>query len=164
MRFSRLHIPKVDPSRPHWAPPNLLFILYTFAVAAVFNLFVVVLTVIPSDGVIAESTAGQGPAVVQYMLDYINRERAAAGVAPVSLGDNPMAQAHASDMFHNCYLSHWDLRGRKPYMRYSATGRFRASGENLSGIRTCPDEVFHFALFHKWPPPCSRRSSQWRGS
>ena len=118
-----------------------------------FNLFVIVLAVIPSDGVVAEDAAGQGPAVVQYMLDYINCERAAARVAPVSLGDNPMAQIHASDMFHNCYLSHWDLQGRKPYMRYSNAGRSRASGENLSGLQSCPDEVFHFALFHEWPTP-----------
>ena len=153
MRIRRPHIPKVDPSRPHWSPPNLLFILYTLAAAAVFNLFVIVLTVIPADGVIAEGAAGQGPTVVQYMLDYINLERAVAGVAPVSLGDNPMAQVHASDMFHNCYLSHWDLQGRKPFMRYSSAGRARASGENLSELRTCPDEVFHFALFHEWPTP-----------
>ena len=121
--------------------------------AAVFNLFVIVLTVIPSDGVVVDDAAGQGEAIVRYMLDYINRERAAAGVAPVSLGNNPMAQAHARDMFHNCYPSHWDLLGRKPYMRYSSAGRFRASGENLSGLWTCPDEIFHFALFHEWPTP-----------
>ena len=153
MRIRSLHIPRVDPSRPHWAPPNLLFILYTLAAAAVLNLFVIVLTVIPSDGVLAESVDGQGSAIVQYMLDYINRERLAAGVSPVSLGNNPMAQERASDMFHNCYLSHWDLLGRKPYMRYSSARRFRASGENLSGLRGCPDEVLRFALFHEWPTP-----------
>ena len=73
--------------------------------------------------------------------------------SPVTLGNNPMAQAHASDMFRNCFLSHWDLLGHKPYMRYSIAGRYRASGENLSGIRNCPEEVFHFALFHNWPTP-----------
>ena len=48
-------------------------------------------------------------------------------------------------------------------MRYSSAGRFRASGENLSGLRACPDDIFHFALFHDWPTPLEQAKATMEG-
>ena len=56
------------------------------------------------------------------MLGLINRDRAAKGLGPVSLGTNSAAQAHAEEMLAFSYLSHWGLDGKKPYTRYTDAG------------------------------------------
>ena len=40
-----------------------------------------------------------------------------------------VAQRHAQDMVENCYASHWDRMGLKPYMRYSLDGGIHANAE-----------------------------------
>ncbi len=69
----------------------------------------------------------------EYMLSLINMDRVRAGVPPVSLGSNPAAQQHAEEMLQNGYLSHWDLGGLKPYMRYTLAGGYNYDAENVSG-------------------------------
>lgn len=68
--------------------------------------------------------------LVQHALALINRDRLSHGVAPVSLGDNPAAQRHADEMLERDYISHWDLDGMKPYMRYTLAGGSNYEGEN----------------------------------
>ncbi len=68
--------------------------------------------------------------LVKFMLDRINSDRTQNGLTPVSLGNNSAAQNHAEDMFTNFYLSHWDIDGLKPYMRYTFAGGINAEGEN----------------------------------
>jgi len=68
--------------------------------------------------------------LVQYTLELINEDRATAGAAPLTLGDNPAAQNHAEDMLANYYLSHWDTDGMKPYMRYTTVGGVNYEEEN----------------------------------
>jgi len=68
-----------------------------------------------------------------FMLDLINQDRMAYGVAPVELGSNPAAQIHAEELFQNGFLGHWGLDGLKPYMRYTVAGGTGAEGENVSG-------------------------------
>ena len=66
----------------------------------------------------------------QYMLDLINKDRAASNLTPVILGSNLAAQQHADDMLANYYLSHWGTDGMKPYMRYTLAGGFNYEAEN----------------------------------
>ncbi len=64
------------------------------------------------------------------MLELINEERTAAGLAPVVLGLNNAAQLHAESAIENCFGSHWSIDGLKPYMRYSLAGGYQSNGEN----------------------------------
>lgn len=73
----------------------------------------------------------------QHLLDIINKERLDAGLGPVTLGNNPAAQAHADSMLANCFSSHWGLDGLKPYMRYSLAGGYQYNAENISGLSYC---------------------------
>ncbi len=72
-----------------------------------------------------------------YMLDLINEERAAAGLGPVTLGNNTAAQLHAENMLEHCFLSHWGLDGLKPYMRYVLANGTQYDAENVSGHGYC---------------------------
>jgi len=69
-----------------------------------------------------------------HLLYLINQDRAANGLSPVTLGDNPAAQKHAEEMLEHSYLSHWGLDGLKPYMRYTLAGGVNYEAENASGI------------------------------
>lgn len=69
--------------------------------------------------------------LVQYELDLINKDRAAAGLDPVVPGTNTAAQQHADEMLAHGYTSHWDLNGLKPYMRYTLAGGFNYEMENV---------------------------------
>jgi|WetSurMetagenome_2_1015567.scaffolds.fasta_scaffold256603_2 uncharacterized protein YkwD len=73
---------------------------------------------------------GEQMEIFQYMLDLINSDRKYAGLAPVTLGDNTAAQAHARDMLNNYYISHWGTDGLKPYMRYTQAGGLNYEQEN----------------------------------
>ena len=73
----------------------------------------------------------------QYMLELINIEREKVGVPLVELGSNIAAQLHAEASLENCFLSHWDIDGLKPYMRYSLTGGYQSNAENASGKSYC---------------------------
>lgn len=73
----------------------------------------------------------------RYMLHLINDEREKAGLDPVVLGDNIVAQLHAESSLANCFLSHWGIDGLKPYMRYSLTGGYQSNGENARGLGYC---------------------------
>jgi len=68
----------------------------------------------------------------EFMLALINDDRAANGLTPVLLGNNPAAQTHAEEMLEQGYLSHWGMDGLKPYMRYTLAGGFNYEGENAS--------------------------------
>ncbi len=72
-----------------------------------------------------------------YMLELINQERVAAGLAPVVLGDNIAAQLHAEASLEGCFSSHWGLDGLKPYMRYTLAGGYQSNAENGSGLDYC---------------------------
>lgn len=72
-------------------------------------------------------------ALAGFMLDLINADRAAAGLAPVAWDDTAAAAAaaHAADMVAGDYFSHWNLAGLGPDHRYSAAGGDHAVMENL---------------------------------
>ena len=83
--------------------------------------------------------------LVEYMLDLINEDRAEHGLEPVVLGTNTAAQQHAEEMLSAGYLSHWNMDGLKPYMRYTLAGGYNYEAENASGplYYTDPDWLLH---------------------
>ena len=67
-----------------------------------------------------------------HMLELINRERSLRGLESVVMAYNEGAQLHAEDLVENRYMSHWNLRGETPSMRYTWAGGHDYSVENLS--------------------------------
>ena len=75
------------------------------------------------------------PELEAQMLELVNRERAAAGLAP--LAPDPemteVARLHSSDMFARGYFSHVTPEGRSPFDRMTASRvNYQTAGENLA--------------------------------
>ncbi len=68
--------------------------------------------------------------IAAHVLSLINQARTASGLSPVVLSDEPSGQQHADSMLYFGYLSHWDVQGYKPYMRYSLLNGTGAVTEN----------------------------------
>ena len=68
----------------------------------------------------------------QHILTLTNRERAIHDLPPLVLGRNGAAQSHAQASLDGGFLSHWDLDGFKPTMRYSRAGGYQDNQENVS--------------------------------
>ncbi len=70
----------------------------------------------------------------RYMLDLINRDRAAYGLRPVSL--DPMAsragQEQAEEMAAHSCLAHFNLAGESPQQRYTRCGGREPVSENVA--------------------------------
>ncbi len=73
-------------------------------------------------------------ALRQQALIHVNNARALSGLSPVRLGDNAAAQTHADEMAENQFLSHWNLAGLTPDMRYTLAGGEAYSAENVAFI------------------------------
>ncbi|MDE0171637.1 MAG: hypothetical protein OXS29_19390 [bacterium] len=78
-----------------------------------------------------------------FALELINLDRQTHGVAPVRLGSNQAAQAHAEDAARNGYGGHWTSDGLKPYMLYTQAGGVGVIAENAAwqarGSENCDD-------------------------
>lgn len=72
-------------------------------------------------------------ALQRLMLDLINADRADGGLDPVEWDDfaAQVAQVHAEDMAINGYMSHWNLSGEGPDIRYGRAGGTEAVQENV---------------------------------
>lgn len=70
--------------------------------------------------------------LVGYALLLINNDRMEHGLSNVSLSTIDAAQKHAENMLEHGYFSHWDIRGFKPYMRYTLAGGRGAVSENVA--------------------------------
>jgi hypothetical protein len=68
----------------------------------------------------------------QAMLELINKDRAQYQLTPVALDEiaSRAAQGHAEEMARNVYLSHVNLAGEKPDVRYTKAGGVDSVGEN----------------------------------
>ncbi len=71
------------------------------------------------------------------LVEAINADRGAAGVKPVSYSSelSRAGDAHCAEMLREGYMSHWNLAGWKPYVRYSQAGIRDSTSENLWSIR-----------------------------
>ncbi len=70
-----------------------------------------------------------------YMVELINRDRASAGLPPVTLdtaAPTRAGQAHAEDMAARGYLGHWGSDGSVPEQRYTQAGGADMVLENAS--------------------------------
>lgn len=67
------------------------------------------------------------------MLDLINADRATEGLAPVAWDElaTQVAQDHAEAMAAQDYMSHWNLDGQGPDVRYSYAGGTEVVQENV---------------------------------
>jgi uncharacterized protein YkwD len=80
--------------------------------------------------------------IVDYALNLVNSDRRTRNMQEVMLSRITSAQQHAQDMLSSHYLSHWNLKGLKPYMRYTLAGGRGAVAENIAfqGIREINSE------------------------
>ena len=70
--------------------------------------------------------------LVDYALTLINNDRQANGEENVTLSNINSAQIHADNLLEHSFLSHWDLNGYTPYMRYTLAGGEGAVSENCA--------------------------------
>lgn len=72
----------------------------------------------------------------RYMMALVNRDRQAAGLSPVQWDETAAraARAHAEEMAHYVYLSHWNLNGYGPEHRYAFAGGRDAVRENVYSL------------------------------
>ena len=73
----------------------------------------------------------------RHMLELINEARREAGVPPVVMGTNSVAQVQADQHLEDCVSSHWGTDGLKPYQRYSLAGGYQTNGENVLTFNEC---------------------------
>jgi len=69
--------------------------------------------------------------LVEYALSLINKERMERSLQNVTLSDVKCGQEHADNMLRHEYMSHWDVNGLKPYMRYTLSGGHGYISENI---------------------------------
>ncbi len=75
------------------------------------------------------------PALEAEMLELVNRERTAAGLAPLEADPElaEVARRHSADMFARGYFSHHTPENKDPFDRMRESDvRFRTAGENLA--------------------------------
>ena len=89
------------------------------------------------------------PELEAAMLELINRERLAAGLAP--LAPDPemteVARLHSADMFARSYFSHNTPEGKTPFERMKDRDvRYRTAGENLALAPTL--QIAHTGLMN----------------
>lgn len=92
----------------------------------------------------APAVADSASSYIQQVVALVNKERAAAGLAPVSALDslNKVAAAKATDMRTNNYFSHTSPTYGSPFDMMSAFGiTYQALGENIAMGQKTPQEV-----------------------
>jgi len=70
--------------------------------------------------------------LVNYALILINNDRQLNGLENVTLSNVNSGQVHADNMLKNNFVSHWDLNGYKPHMRYTLSGGQGSVSENVA--------------------------------
>jgi uncharacterized protein YkwD len=89
------------------------------------------------------------PEIEARMLELVNRERAAAGLAPLELDPEltETARKHSADMFERGYFSHYTPENASPFDRMRADGvRYLTAGENLALAPTV--QIAHTGLMN----------------
>ncbi|CCK32658.1 hypothetical protein BN159_8280 [Streptomyces davaonensis JCM 4913] len=89
-------------------------------------------------------SAGDLARTTGEVVDLTNRERARAGLRPLSVDPvlTTAAQAHSADMVARAFYSHTSPEGTQPWDRAAAAGsRRRSIGENIACGQRSPAEV-----------------------
>jgi hypothetical protein len=76
------------------------------------------------------------------LVEVINRDRKAAGLRAVEFSEeySSAADVHCREMVERGYVSHWNLKGWKPYLRYTELGIRDYTAENIWSLW---DSAFH---------------------
>ncbi|MFF2908206.1 CAP domain-containing protein [Paenibacillus sp. NPDC057934] len=102
-------------------------------------------TPVPAKPVPTQAPAvGQAGTYVQQIVTLVNKERAAAGLSPVSALDslNKVAATKATDMRTNNYFDHTSPTYGSPFDMMKSFGiTYRAAGENIAMGQRSPEEV-----------------------
>ena len=86
------------------------------------------------------------------------------GLGPVVMGSNVAAQLHAEASIEECFASHWNLDGLKPYMRYSLAGGYQGNAENVAGSDYCPSRFAFYAPVSDIRQEIRETMDGWMGS
>lgn len=89
------------------------------------------------------------PELEAEMLELVNRERAANGLAPLSPDPEltKVARRHSADMFARGYFAHYTPEGKDPFDRMRESNvSFRIAGENLALAPTL--QIAHTGLMN----------------
>jgi uncharacterized protein YkwD len=88
---------------------------------------------IPFDQSVADTNIPDYKKMQQYFLTLVNQARVDGGLRPVAWDDlaAQVGQAHASEMVSSLYMSHWNLLGYGPDIRYSLAGGTENVQENV---------------------------------
>jgi uncharacterized protein YkwD len=92
----------------------------------------------------AAAPSASQQALVQAVLDGVNRERSKAGLAPLALSPQLCAVAteRSQDMASRNYFSHTDPDGHDPWWHYQQAGlAYKAAGENIAEGQPTPESV-----------------------
>ena len=143
--------PRAAPARPQAAAPTrphpgkggsaagtvvkILAVLALFAVCVGY--WVTGGTIVDPSDTTTEPPRLRNMAEKRHMLDLINDARSRAGVHPVAMGTNNVAQIQAGNLLRDCVMSHWGTDGMKPYMRYSLAGGYQTNAENVMSHNEC---------------------------
>jgi uncharacterized YkwD family protein len=101
-------------------------------------------TAVPAATAVSAAADSASSSYTQQIVTLVNKERAAAGLAPVSALDslNKVAAAKATDMRTNNYFSHTSPTYGSPFDMMSAFGvTYQAAGENIAMGQKTPQEV-----------------------
>ncbi|MEH2420759.1 MAG: CAP domain-containing protein [Nostoc sp.] len=82
--------------------------------------------------------------VVGRMLELVNQQRGAAGLAPLSLNSQltVAAQGHSQDMADHNFMAHNGSDGSSPFDRMQKAGyRFSFAGENVAAGQSTPEDA-----------------------
>ncbi|MGH3863594.1 CAP domain-containing protein [Actinokineospora sp.] len=100
-------------------------------------------TVAPTTTAAPTTTTSQIPKAETDVLALVNRQRSAAGCAPVRWNDKlgVSSRKHSADMAARDYFDHTSLDGRSPFDRMKAEGYARAGGENIAAGQATAEAV-----------------------
>jgi uncharacterized protein YkwD len=104
---------------------------------------------------------GNSSNVVSRMLQLVNQQRSAAGLAPVTLNSQltAAAQRHSQDMADHNFIAHNGSDGSSPFDRIQREGyRFSFAGENVAAGQSTPDDAMS-SWMNETPPNDGHRQN-----
>jgi uncharacterized protein YkwD len=99
--------------------------------------------------------------IVRRMLELVNQQRGAAGLAPLSLNSQltTAAQGHSQDMADHNFLGHNGSDGSSPFDRMRQAGyQFAWAGENVAAGQYTPEDAMS-SWMHETPPNDGHRQN-----
>ncbi len=99
--------------------------------------------------------------VVSRMVELVNQQRSAAGLAPLTLNSQLMtaAQGHSQDMADHNFMAHNGSDGSSPFDRMQRAGyRFSFAGENVAAGQSTPEDAMS-SWMNETPPNDGHRQN-----